>query len=438
MSINLLFLVPYVPTPIRVRSYNLIRALAHQGHRVTLATLWESEEERAFLPQLEAEGIRVIAQRLTRNRRLSNALAALPTRLPLQARYCWQPDLAAAVAAELDTGRYQVLHVEHLRGAIYAQHLQAHLRARNASIPVVWDSVDCISYLFAQAAQQSRSRKGRLMTRLELPRTRRHEAELVQQFDAVLVTSRKDREAFADLLGQSDLLVHDSPTNPVRNLNKTLHVLPNGVDTDFFAPLTAYCKPNSIVVSGKMSYHANVTMVMHLVQDIMPRVWQQCPEAQLWVVGKDPPSSISRLDPSWSPNRAAPLMGDSGERIVVTGTVPDLRPYLQQAAVAVAPVPYGAGVQNKVLEAMACGRAVVASPQAVAALDVTPGEHLLVADDAESFADDVLELLANPEQRDLMGRSARKYVQEKFSWTASALMLEQIYELAHQHAKTLS
>ncbi len=133
-----------------------------------------------------------------------------------------------------------------------------------------------------------------------------------------------------------------------------------------------------------MSYHANVTMVIHLVKDILPMVWNERPDVKLWIVGKDPPKEIRML----AKNSA----------ICVTGTVDDIQAYLQQATIAVAPVAYGAGIQNKVLEAMACATPVIASSQAISALDVEASHDILVENDPMEFSKAILDLLANSEQ----------------------------------------
>ncbi len=123
------------------------------------------------------------------------------------------------------------------RYGIYAQSIQ---RRRMRLIPVVWDSVDCISHLFQQAAQASRSRKGRLLTQLDLKRTQRYEGQLVHQFDAVTVTSPTDQRALIALA--QAVSVADAAPSPaqqaatVANLYPHLHVLPNGVDLAYFTP----------------------------------------------------------------------------------------------------------------------------------------------------------------------------------------------------------
>lgn len=434
---NILYIVPYAPNLVRVRPYQLIRALRGRGHHVTLAAIATSAAEDADLAELACTGVRVLSTHIPTWRSLGNSLAGLLARAPLQANYSWRQDFARSLeglllaAGQSQPGEqgpteqgFDVVHVEHLRGARYGVHLQrASAQGRTGRpIPVVWDSVDCISHLFEQAARQSHSRKGRWMSRLELGRTQRYEGWLIHQFDQVVVTSQADQAALARLAGRASAA-----------LAGKMHVVPNGVDLAYFAPNGAGRDESTIVFSGKMSYHANITAAVHLVKEIMPRVWARRPDVQLWIVGKDPSPAVRGLDSRHAAER----------RVQVTGTVADLRPYLQRAMVAVAPILYGAGIQNKVLEAMACGAPVVASPQAASALfmpgaartgDDEVGEGvrsgLIVADDAASFAAAIVRLLENPQQRHALGRSGRAYVERHFSWNRAAASLEEIYRKA--------
>ncbi|MEZ4555388.1 MAG: glycosyltransferase [Caldilineaceae bacterium] len=327
---NILYVVPYVPNRIRVRSFQLLNSMLRRGHQVTLATLWESDAEHADLDALRADGLRLLAFPLTRGRVWRNLLDAGVRTLPLQARYSWQPTLAAALTQELAAGAVDVVHVEHLRGSEYGL-AALNLRPRcDKPYPVVWDSVDCISHLFAQAARQSHSLKGRTMARVELARTRRRESWLVNQFDTTIVTSTTDRAAL-QTLGESSGRGRSRATPSVE-------VVGNGVDLDYFVPgdKRPADMPPRLVFSGKMSYHANVTAAVHLVEEIMPRVWARHPDVEIWIVGKDPAAAVTALattGAAWEEHTPLPPRA-----VVVTGTVADLRPYLQQATVAVAPL----------------------------------------------------------------------------------------------------
>jgi sugar transferase (PEP-CTERM/EpsH1 system associated) len=391
---RILFIVPYIPTRIRVRPYNLLETLARRGHKITLATLWSDEAEYAQLAALEGMGLETLAVRLPRLRSVQNCLGALPGSTPLQAVYCWQPWLTQALDHLLDTEPFDVIHVEHLRGARYG------LALKDKGVPIVWDSVDCISYLFEQAMVHSRSLFGRWMTRLELGRTQHYEGWLVGQFNKVLVTSEIDKQAFLQLNSLS--------------AEEQIFVLPNGVDQTLFAPNGHKAAEDTLVFSGKMSYHANITMALHLVQDIMPHVWAERPTVRVNIVGKDPSAQVQALgqDP----------------RVTVTGYVSQLQDYLQQATVAVAPAAYGAGIQNKVLEAMACSTPVVATKQATAALNLQPDRDILLADTPETFARQVLKLLNNAALCRQVGTNGYNYVRQTHNWVQIGATLEEIYQ----------
>ncbi|MBI4927031.1 MAG: glycosyltransferase [Anaerolineae bacterium] len=393
---KILFVVPYVPNLVRVRPYNLLRGLAERGHELTLATLTVSPQDRADLDALRPVCRQVLALDLPRWRSLVNCLMALPSSAPLQAAYCRSAELAHSID---QAGDFDVAHVEHLRGAWFG--LQLLGRPATRRLPVVWDSVDSISLLFRLAAERSRKRTSRWLTRFELGRTQRYEPWLAQQFDRTLVTSQRDLEEYERLLG-------------AQALKKPIKVLPNGVDLEYYtADGIAAREPASLIISGKMSYHANVSMALHFTEHILPLVQQQRPDVKLYLVGKDPTPELLALT--------------HNPAVQVTGTVPDIRPYLRKAAVAVTPVTYGAGIQNKVLEAMACELPVVSSSQAVSALKVAPGVDLMVADDPAEFAGAVVRLLDEPKLRDQVGRAGRAYVERNHRWSAIAVELEEVY-----------
>lgn len=364
------------------------------GHNVRVMTLWTNETERRELNELQRIASEVISEPLTGLRPFWNTLRALPTTEPIQAAYSWQPSLAEQVSRMAATA--DVVHVEHLRGARYG------LALKNGNLsgpPIVWDSVDCISELFQKASTNGASTHSRLITRFDLPRTQRYEGQLLNQFDQVVVTSDQDAAALRRLNGNG----------------VDVSVIPNGVDLDYFKPdISGMRRHSTIVMTGKISYHANVAMVHRFVEEMLPRIWEERPEIQLWIVGKDPPRSIRKLR--------------RDKRIQVTGTVPDLRPFLRSAALAVVPAPYAVGIQNKVLEAMACETPVVASPQAAAGLKARHGQELLIAEDAEEFSGAVLTLLADPGVRRTLGRAGRKYVEGQHQWSESVMKLEGVYD----------
>src|SRR5688572_1618295 len=392
------YIVPYVPNLIRTRPYNLINQLASLGHEVTVFTLGSSQQDLIDAQALQGHGrdVRYYAQPVWRS--LLNSAVAIPSRKPLQSVYSWQRDMALQIAQCASQNQFDILHVEHLRGSRYG----SFLKSRFPRLPVVWDSVDCISHLFQQAANHSRSFFGKFMTRFELTRTRRTEGDLACRFDQILVTSPSDRDALLGLV-------------PVDKSPSEISVLPNGVDLEYFYPSTEIQRDaETIVFSGKMSYHANISMVKYLVEEIMPRIWKLRPAARLYIVGKDPSPAIRQL--SQNPS------------ITVTGTVDDIRPFLWRATVSVVPLLYGVGIQNKILEAMATGTPVVTTCRALSALQAQPETDLLAYDDPDRFSEAVLQLIADRSFQLRIGNAAVTYVRTYHNWTSIASQLLNIYE----------
>ena len=392
------YIVPYVPNLIRTRPYNLINQLASLGHEVTVFTLGSGRRDLLDAQALRGHGrdVHYFAQPVWRS--FWNSAAAVPSHKPLQSVYSWQRDMALQIAQSASQKQFDILHVEHLRGSRYG----SFLKLRVPSLPVVWDSVDCISHLFQQAANHSRSFFGKFMTRFELSRTKRTEGDLACRFDHVLVTSPSDRNSLLGLVPSGK-----SPSE--------ISVLPNGVDLAYFHPnAEVERQAETIVFSGKMSYHANISMVKYLVDEIMPRIWKLRPTARLYIVGKDPSPAIQQL-------RQNPL-------ITVTGTVDDIRPFLWRATVSVVPLLYGAGIQNKILEAMATGTPVVTTCRALAALQAQPGKDLMAYDDPDKFSEAVLQLIADRSLQHRIGDAAVTYVRAYHNWTSIASQLMDIYQ----------
>ena len=427
LPLKILFIVPYVPTRIRTRPFHLIRALASEGHRVTLATLWSNRAEFAEARCLAEKLEGLVAEKIGLSRVIWNCIRALPTSHPIQADYSWSPKLARKIARIVEETPFDVVHVEHLRGVRYGLMLKETLARKGLKHPpVVWDSVDCISTLFRQAAQESCSTRSRLTTKIELSRTEQFEGWLATRFSRVLVTSETDR---SELLKLAENWCRRHGIDPRPMLAKRLAIVPNGVDLEYFSPNGDVREPSTLVISGKMSYHANVTAVVRYVKDVMPKIWAALPETRLWIVGKDPSREIQKLGIPWREDQpsSTPKNGNRESRVQVTGTVDDIRPFLRRATLAVAPIRYGVGIQNKVLEGLACGTPVVATPQAVTALQVRSGQELMIAESQQELADSVLSLLKNPQHCSRLGRSGRLFVEQQHAWSSIVKGLTEIY-----------
>jgi len=216
--------------------------------------------------------------------------------------------------------------------------------------------------------------------------------------DAVLVTSERERRALKRLLPQ-----------------RMIEVVPNGVDIEFFhGQCTEQAVECRIIFTGAIDYYPNTDAVLFFSQQCWPLIRAQVPAVTWQIVGKNPPPQVQRL---------ASLPG-----VTVTGPVPDVRPYLASATVAIAPILIGSGTRLKLLEAFAMRKAVVSTSIGCEGLAVEPGKHLLVADQPAAFAQAVVELLGDAEKRGKLAGAARSLVEAEYSWEQCGARLLHVLE----------
>jgi sugar transferase (PEP-CTERM/EpsH1 system associated) len=239
----------------------------------------------------------------------------------------------------------------------------------------------------------------RWLYRLEAMRIRKIEAELPHWARAVAVVSRAEADAYNSFAGQG-----------------TATVAANGVDLNYFRP-TDHKTDLSCVFVGAMDYLPNVDGVVWFARSIWPAIVAKFPTAVFRIVGRKPTSAVEALS--------------SIPGIEVTGSVADVRPFLATAKVAIVPLRLARGVQNKVLEALAMGKAVVASPPAIAGLSTVPSQHLLMATTPVEWIDAVGGLFTNPERCRKLGIAGRQYVEQYHRWEhCLEPLLEKIYNAA--------
>ena len=231
---------------------------------------------------------------------------------------------------------------------------------------------------------------------VEYLQVRAVEQRLVQQANHLLFASRRDREA----------VMGPDPSRAT--------IIPNGVDLDYWSRRSAERGLDTIVMSGAMDYAPNADAAWYLIEEIFPRVRREVPGAKLFIVGRDPSAKLVA----------------AGERhgAQVTGLVPDVRPYLEQASVFVAPLRFGAGIQNKLLEAMAMGVPVVTSPLAADGLrtDADQAPPLEVATTPDEYVEAIVRRLKEARRDPAPALEARRFVEQNFVWAASTSKLEQV------------
>ena len=283
---------------------------------------------------------------------------------------------------------------------ISASSLAPYLKMRElADVPKVVDLVDVDSAKWSDYADAAHGPK-RWLYRLESARVRKLERGLPEWTRAVAMVSRAEADVFDSFAGAG-----------------TATVAANGVDLEYYSEKTPVAHaPGSpaCVFVGAMDYWPNVDAAVWFARDIWPRIRARVPEAEFRIVGRKPTPEVQRLDD---------LPG-----VKVLGAVPDVRPFVADATVVVAPMRLGRGIQNKVLEAMAMAKAVIAAPPALAALKTTTGTHILSATTPEEWAEVVCGLFANPERCRELGLAARQFVEAHHHWeTCLEPLMEKVF-----------
>ncbi|MCE5314969.1 MAG: glycosyltransferase [Armatimonadota bacterium] len=384
---NILFIAPYVPSRIRVRPFYLIKELSRR-HKVTVVALGElggrKVEGADELPGI-VEDLHVVPHSTMRG--LWQSLVSLPTPTPMCSAFCRSSAMASTISRVVKERRFDVVHIEHLRAA--------HFAAKVGDIPVVFDSVDCLTSLFRQMAVERKNPIAKLVMMEEALKLHRFEPRILERLGRVVITTESERAQLLEL-----------------NPDIAVDVIENGVDTEYFAPGGGCRVTKRIVFSGKMGYHPNAQAAIWFAEQCFPRIREKHPDAEFVIVGSGPPAGVLKL---------AEMPG-----VKVTGYVDDIRVYLDSAAIAVVPMLVAVGIQNKVLEAMAMELPVIASPIALRTLGRDcPGT--VCAEGSDETVREALRLLDNPSDAQRIGHEGRAHVIGRYSWESSALALEQIY-----------
>jgi glycosyltransferase involved in cell wall biosynthesis len=358
----------------------LLRFLAGRGHEVDLACFVESEGADRTLREAHA-GVcrRIETVRLPAWRSYASTAATLVGGKPMQVQYYRSQAMRARIADLVARERYDVVYTHLIRMSEYTRHLDLP-KALGLQVSQALN----LSRMAAHATDPFR----KLFYRLEAEKARRYEARVAADFDRVFLCGSSDVEAI-------------ERTAPLPNAV----VNPHGQDVPPLARVReARRDPRAIVITGVMSTYTNVDAAGWFARDVFPQVERALPGAKFWIVGRNPQRAVQGL--------ARP------PAIEVTGEVPDVYEWLCRASVAVAPLRIGAGMQNKLVQAMACELPVVATKVANEGIGAVPDEHLIVRDDAESMAAAVVELLRDPARAQQLGRAARAWVEASWTWDA--------------------
>lgn len=313
-----------------------------------------------------------------------NSLTAVAGTDPFQVCYFRSAEMRSSLDALLATHNFDAVHVQHLRMAQYLRH--------HRDLPRILDLPDAFSLYWKRKEDRPGNPLLKLFERMEQQRVWRYE-QVLKEYNLALVCSEEDKE----YLEQQHQLTN-------------IRILPNGVDTDTYAARQHdYTHNHTLLFTGNMDYRPNVDAVQYFCKEILPLVSRQVPDVRFVIAGQRPVAAVKAL---------------ASGQVQVTGFVKDLASVYDSASVVVAPLRFGAGTQNKVLEAMAMGIPVVCSHIGFRGLGIRSGEGAMMQTDPVAFAGSIVELLQNTQLRQDTGAAGIEVIRSRFSWDIIAGQLE--------------
>jgi polysaccharide biosynthesis protein PslH len=367
----------------KIRSFHLARILA-QNHDVSLFTFYlpipddPHAELREIFSDVVCVPIKVPVQN-SATEYLAYAKNLLSTRPYSVAKYC-QPHVVEELRKHLQKKSYDVIICDFL--------LTAGAIPWDLPGPRVLFTHNVEAQIWERQFQVARNPVWKAACYREFRTMSRMERFYLQKSEHVLAVSDADRDSFSSFLDPS-----------------RISVIPTGVDVDYFRPTPELEERNTLVFTGSMDWMPNNDGMAYFIDKVLPIVRRQIPETVLWVVGRRPSAQLEKI-------------AERDPNVKVTGRVDDIRPYMAKSSVYVVPLLVGGGTRLKIFEAMAMGKAIVSTTIGAEGLPVESGRNIVLADEAEAFARQIINLLRDSERRQELGRAARQLVEKRYSWNS--------------------
>lgn len=377
----------------KLKIYNLTKRLSNH-HELHLITFTEQKSDLQYLPELEKIFTKIEIIHLPKLQSVFNVGIGMLGSLPLQVNYFKSRTFKNRLKSLLESYQYDAIHVQHLRMAQYAIPYKNLYR--------ILDLPDAFSLYWQRRKEVKRNIFERILDHIESKRVLKYEKYILQAFNLNLVCSNEDLQFLVD-----------------KHKIENIRLLSNGVDTDKFKPMNHdYTHHHTLLFTGNMDYAPNVDAVIYFAEDVLPLIKRQYPNVKFVIAGQRPIDKVKALD--------------NGKDIQVTGFIPELSEMYNSASVVVAPLRFGAGTQNKVLEAMAMGIPVVCSNIGFEGLGISDGEGAFMRTNANDFAKQVVDLLSSQDLRQLTGEKGVHVIRNSFSWDTISITLENYLSQKYQ------
>lgn len=390
---NILFLAPRMPMPAdtggKIRTLNILKQLALE-FKVHMVCFSFEVNDSDYIPEFEKLGVTVTLVPMTETWFFQKIYWFLFHGLPISMVKYHTRSMQKAILTLIKTRTIGAVHVDHL-------HMAHYLKCFNG-VPCMLDEHNVEYKILQRCAQVERLWFKKIAYQEQSRKMNAFEARMAEQFSSVFTCSTDDR-----------ILL-----NKITNGLVPIYVVPNGVDTQFFQPSSNGPLENAMVFTGSMDWLPNDDAITYFCQEILPLIWERDPGIKMYVVGKSPSAAVKEL-------------AAKDKRVIVTGRVDDVRPFIAKSKVFVVPLRVGGGTRLKILEAMAMGKAVVSTSIGAEGIMYTSEKNIRLADTPEDFAQKTVETINDPNKVKALGKHGHDLVLEQYDWNVVGRQLRHFY-----------
>ena len=425
---RILFLTQIIPYPPdsgpKVKTWHVLRYLAERGHQISLAS-FVRPDELGHVAALHQVCVEVCTVPIHRSH-LADGIYWLRSQVTGRPFLIERDDLQGMRRCVRDLMAhtdFDIIHTDQLtmaQFALSAPHLfsrpGSRSRLRKNSPPMlVFDAHNAV-WTILERMSHTAPFFLKPVANLEARRVKRYEGMLLHTFDHTLAVTEIDRGMLLEAAQFSR-----NGAVPASNMGDSsaaalpITVVPIAVDTQVLQPVSRVQNSLNVVTLGTLHYPPNADGIRWFAHEVFPRVCREIPQVTLTIIGKNPPQDFQEL------------AANQPDKFIVTGYVPDLVPYLQQAALMVVPVRAGSGMRVRILEALAQGMPIVTTTIGLEGIDAVPGEEVLVADSPEDYAKAVIQLLQDANLQAYLAENGRRLAEKRYDWRVVLQKMDEIY-----------
>lgn len=387
---KIFFLCSRIPYPLekgdKLRVYHQMRHLS-KNHDVYLCVVSKQKLSDSARIQLEKICVKMYVYESKLSSILFNLIVSLFSGLPFQVGFFFNSGADFFIKKIIKSVKPDHIFVQLLRMSEYVKDIRG--------IPKTLDYMDSFSMGMKRRKEREKSLK-KWLYHIENKSLERYEESIFPYFDHHMIISEQDKQSFA---------FDDA---------KKIHVVPNGVDAEFFAPNEDIKKKYDIIFTGNMSYPPNVAAVELIAKKILPIIWKSKPDCTFLIAGAEPNAAVKAL---------------ASGKITVTGWMDDIRSAYYEGRICLTPLNIGTGLQNKILEAMSMEIPCITSQLANNALKAAPDKEILIGESPDDYAQHVLRLLDDPDEGKRIGLAGKQHVVSNYHWESIIAKMELIMEL---------